>query len=108
MTLSTEFVQAVREGQIEGLEWCDVEESIKTPDCVRVYPQCPTVSGADHLCAHLRRWMERKGWGWALDSEEGLVISSHGVGATTFLEEWYESELDLHVAAALWVLGREG
>jgi hypothetical protein len=136
MTLSPEFVQAVREGRIEGLTY-SIDECIdpldehgdahwiRTPSAPMIIQngQTPcdlTESESDHLCAHLRRWMESKVWTVTLGPGKSLTVTEliksrvrprqDGFIMMTPSSETFaqESELDRHVAAALWVLGREG
>ena len=120
MTLSPAFVQAVREGRIAELTidrnfWDNLEFLYVGPEAIchldADLSEIPNYDFMkfDHLCAHLRRWMEGKGIGIETVSKWGraeLRLFDNGSHDSTVFAQ--ESELDRHVEAALWVLGREG
>jgi hypothetical protein len=128
MTLSHEFVQAVREGRVEGLEikkqFFDNSEYLVCNDngvLTLGEPIDDEPSWAiDHLCAHLRRWMESKVWTVTLGPGKTLTVTEliksrvrprqDGFIMMTPSSETFtqDTELARHVEAALWVLGREG
>ena len=114
------FVEAVKAGRIDGLTYEEKESFnawIATP-CDeflidgRNRPEYGLLQNEiDHLCAELRRWMEGKGWRCLLASD-GLTICrlvNDPEGRKRLEDPEFKggTELDRHLAAALWVLERE-
>jgi len=114
MTLSSEFVQAVREGKIAGLEWQADYHQIRSSLPEMILPRSVQECEADHICALLRRvwWNDGAGYEYSLESNALRLYESRidpDAGPYQHEEMFtQESELDRHVTAALWVLGREG
>jgi hypothetical protein len=120
MTLSPEFVQSVREGRVSGLEikkqfFDDSEYLVCNDNGVLALgdPIDDEPSWAiDHLCAHLRRWMVAKSYhvatGYTADTCDLQLFDGPGPDDPSLNVFEGITELDRHVKAALWVLGREG
>jgi hypothetical protein len=110
------FIAAVREGRIEGLSVRDDRgtEFFLGPSSIigdlresgdKSIHFWPAME--DHLCAHLRRWMESKGWHCNLSTTQ-LSIGIKSPTRTIPKHFKDGTEIDQHVAAALWVLEQEG
>jgi hypothetical protein len=130
MTLSPAFVQAVREGRVQGLtidrvDWDDPESLWIGPehicnlnddlsDMPDLYFYAMRI---DFFCAHLRRWMESKGLFVAIGPRRTLEVTELINSRVRPRQEGFimlnphteeftqDTELGRHVAAALWVLG---
>lgn len=114
--MNQEFIEAVKAGRIEGLMF-------PHPDLLATKDNWIVERGmidgvwrplfhmqSDHLCAHLRRWLRGKGWSvtlyegellevvkWDADKQDPSVWTSRHC-------EQPSSELDWHIAAALFCL----
>jgi hypothetical protein len=92
-----EFIENVKAGKIEGLEFKGQSNTIHTPQIFVIYPF--RTDDSDHLCAHIRRWIYNKGdLCFNLSGSDLEII--HEDGANVFGEG---AELDWHVDAANFV-----
>lgn len=99
------FIELVKAGKIEGLFY-DSENHLHTCHVDEMDP-LGFVDDADHLCAHIRRWLSGKGYGFSLSSDALELNWYIGMGESADQEFSEGSELDWHLAAACWVCERE-
>lgn len=113
------FIEAVMSHRISGMSakevgvWVELHIEPERAAVQSKSHRLMSVSNVDHLCAELRRWMLNH----SPDMFWGMDCASLSLFEPRFTEhnEPYphqemftnESELDRHLAAALWVLERE-
>jgi hypothetical protein len=103
-----EFIENVKAGKIEGLT-ADLmdgyhERWLYIPGSAMQFSGGkPTLQrDADHLCAHIRRWLTGKGLLFTLGASDLYVLAAGNVrGAARIFKEG--SELDWHIDAANFV-----
>lgn len=107
------FIEAVKAGKVEWLSHYDrPNENVLL--LLEGHPVANRCHGAwhlhdqkqgvrDHLCAHLRRWLTEEGWYWSLQA--GGIALHRVMPPQDDLKAFFTgTELDWHIAAALWVL----
>ena len=109
------FIEAVKAGRVDGIEWDEHWGYLTVRGMMMVLDE--RSAEIDHLCAELRRWMRGRNFDVADDgkclSVNSLVDGIDPVDGIT--RECREinifcdtEDLDNHLQAALWVLEREG
>lgn len=115
-TLDPRFIDAVKAGKIEGVEHSPYKIGNRTDEIITVdgLGISDSFSGwvvstalADHLCAHLRRWINGRRCDCILTSTSLRVAYAHPFARPVFHHCKDGTELDWHIAAVLWVLEQE-
>jgi hypothetical protein len=91
------FIENVKAGKIEGLEAGLDPKFVFVGASNPILLEKPSlVEQADHLCAHIRRWLTGKGVNWGLYADVLVMDYDH--------ERFDQgSELDRHIDCANWV-----